>query len=107
MVQSGIPVGLIVVAFACSITLPRASHAREPGPLDPDSLVAHALIHLGRGTVESRRLALVELEQAKTRSRDRPDILNGVARAYASLKEKPYYSEVIESIRAENERLVK
>jgi hypothetical protein len=27
--------------------------------------------------------------------------------AYASLKEKPYYSEVIESIRAENERLVK
>jgi hypothetical protein len=27
--------------------------------------------------------------------------------AYASLKEKPYYSEVIESIRAENERLAK
>jgi hypothetical protein len=27
--------------------------------------------------------------------------------AYASLKEKPYYSEVIESIRQENERLVK
>jgi hypothetical protein len=27
--------------------------------------------------------------------------------AYASLKEKPYYSEVIESVRQENERMAK
>ena len=27
--------------------------------------------------------------------------------AYASLKEKPYYSEVIESVRQENERMEK